>query len=213
MPGVVAEGRRVIANVERVANLFVTKTVYAMLLAIAVGVARWPYPFLPRHLTIISSLTIGIPAFFLALGPSSRRYVPGFVRRVLRFAGRAGLVAAAATFVGLRDRAARSTDVSLDEARTAATIMLLARRALGPRDPGAAVHAGAGRAARRDGRRVRGRVAIPGVRHFFALDMPPARACVVVIAVGGRGCGAALVLELGSRVAAVGRPQVRRVSS
>ncbi len=73
LPGVVAEGRRVIANVERVANLFVTKTVYAMLLAVAVGIARWPYPFLPRHLTIISSLTIGIPAFFLALGPSARR--------------------------------------------------------------------------------------------------------------------------------------------
>ena len=90
MPGVVAEGRRVIANVERVANLFVTKTVYAMLLAIAVGVARWPYPFLPRHLTIISSLTIGIPAFFLALAPNLARYQPGFVWRVLRFAARAG---------------------------------------------------------------------------------------------------------------------------
>ncbi len=64
LPSVLAEGRRVIANVERVANLFVTKTVYAMLLAIAVGVTRWPYPFLPRHLTIIDSLTIGIPAFF-----------------------------------------------------------------------------------------------------------------------------------------------------
>ena len=81
MPGVVAEGRRVIANIERVANLFVTKTVYAMLLAIAVGVARWPYPFLPRHLTIVSSLTIGIPAFFLALAPNLRRYVPGLRAR------------------------------------------------------------------------------------------------------------------------------------
>ena len=90
MPGVVAEGRRVIANIERVANLFVTKTVYAMLLAIAVGVARWPYPFLPRHLTIISSLTIGIPAFFLALAPNAAGYVPGFVPRVLRFAIPAG---------------------------------------------------------------------------------------------------------------------------
>ena len=88
MPGVVAEGRRVIANVERVANLFVTKTFYAMLLAVAIGIARWPYPFLPRHLTIVSSLTIGIPAFFLALAPNPRRYVPGFVRRVLFSPGR-----------------------------------------------------------------------------------------------------------------------------
>ena len=125
MPGVVAEGRRVIANVERVANLFVTKTVYAMLLAIAVGVARWPYPFLPRHLTIISSLTIGIPAFFLALGPSSRRYVPGFVRRVLRFAGRPGCVARVGDLRRSYAVAREVDDVSLDEARTAATIVLL----------------------------------------------------------------------------------------
>src|SRR4029079_10311924 len=67
MPSVVAEGRRVIANVERGANLFVTKTSYAMIFAIAFGVARCPSPFLPRHLTIVSSLTIGIPAFVLAL--------------------------------------------------------------------------------------------------------------------------------------------------
>ena len=69
LPGVVAEGRRVIANIERSANLFVTKTVYAMLLAIAVVIAGWRYPFLPRHLTIISTFTIGIPGFFLALAP------------------------------------------------------------------------------------------------------------------------------------------------
>src|SRR6202030_2248247 len=120
MPGVVAEGRQVIANVERVANLFVTKTVYAMILAIAVGVARWPYPFLPRHLTIISSLTIGIPAFFVALGPNLARYQPGFVRRVLRFSAQAGAVAAAATFAAYA--IARHTGgVSLDEARTTAT--------------------------------------------------------------------------------------------
>ena len=100
LPGVVAEGRRVIANIERVANLFVTKTVYAMLLAIAVGVARLPYPFLPRHLTIVSALTIGIPAFFLALAPNQRRYEPGFVARVLRFAVPRGTLAAVATFSG-----------------------------------------------------------------------------------------------------------------
>jgi cation-transporting P-type ATPase E len=122
MPSVVAEGRRVIANVERVANLFVTKTFYAMLLAIAIGVARWPYPFLPRHLTIVSSLTIGIPAFFLALAPNRRRYVPGFVRRVLFIAGPAGVVAAAATFSAFA--IARHYD-DLAVARTAATITIL----------------------------------------------------------------------------------------
>jgi len=73
LPQVVAEGRRVIANIERVAKLFVTKTVYAMLLAVATGVAGLPFPFLPRHLTLVGSLTIGIPAFFLALEPNTRR--------------------------------------------------------------------------------------------------------------------------------------------
>ena len=124
MPGVVAEGRRVIANIERVANLFVTKTVYAMLLALAVGFARWPYPFLPRHLTIVSTLTIGIPAFFLALAPNLRRYQPGFITRVLKFAIPCGFVAAAATFSSYG--VARSIDgVTLDEARTTATLVLL----------------------------------------------------------------------------------------
>src|SRR4030095_5895917 len=97
LPPVLGEGRRVIANVERVANLFLTKTVYATLLALAVGVAQLPFPFLPRHLTIISSLTSGVPAFFLALAPNNRRYRPGFVGRVLRFAVPAGAVAATAT--------------------------------------------------------------------------------------------------------------------
>jgi cation-transporting P-type ATPase E len=124
MPGVVAEGRRVIANIERVANLFVTKTVYAMLLAIAVGVVRWEYPFLPRHLTIVSSLTIGIPAFFLALAPNTRRYQPGFIRRVLRLAIPCGFVASAATF-GSYALARHVNGVSLDEARTTATLVLL----------------------------------------------------------------------------------------
>src|SRR6266542_2605390 len=79
LPAAVAEGRRVIANIERTGNLFLTKTVYAMLLALAVGVAGVPFPFLPRHLTLISTLTIGIPGFFLALAPSDRpaRRFPG----------------------------------------------------------------------------------------------------------------------------------------
>ncbi len=86
MPRVLAEGRRVIANIERVANLFLTKNVYSLFLALAVTVAALPYPFLPRHMTILSALTIGIPAFFLALAPNNRRYIPGFLPRVLKFA-------------------------------------------------------------------------------------------------------------------------------
>jgi cation-transporting ATPase E len=123
LPAVLAEGRRVIANVEQVANLFVTKTVYASVLALAIGVARLPFPFLPRHLTIISSLTIGIPAFFLALAPNARRARPGFVGRVLRFAGPAGVIAAVATFTAYA-LARSEAGVGLDAARTTATAAL-----------------------------------------------------------------------------------------
>ena len=97
LPSVVSEGRRVIGNIERVANLFLTKTVYGALLAIIVVLAQVPYPFLPRHLTLIGSLTIGIPAFFLALAPNKERARSNFVGRVLRFAIPAGSLAAVAT--------------------------------------------------------------------------------------------------------------------
>jgi cation-transporting P-type ATPase E len=123
LPGVVAEGRRVTANIERVANLFVTKTVWATLLAVAVGLAFWPYPFLPRHLTIIDTLTIGVPAFFLALAPNLRRYVPGFVDRVFRFTIPAGTVAAVAAVAAFA--LARFDDLPLTEQRTAATLVML----------------------------------------------------------------------------------------
>ena len=123
LPGVVGEGRRVTANIERVANLFITKTVWATLLAVAVGLAFWPYPFLPRHLTIIDTLTIGVPSFFLALAPNLRRYVPGFVDRVFRFTIPAGTVAAVATFSAFA--LARFDDLPLTEQRTAATLVML----------------------------------------------------------------------------------------
>ena len=125
LPGVVAEGRRVIANIERSANLFVTKTVYAILIAVFVAIAGWKYPYLPRQLTIVSTFTIGIPGFFLALAPNKRRYVPGFLERVLRFtvpAGAVGAVAALSAF-GL---AFYGDDVVLREARTCATLALCA---------------------------------------------------------------------------------------
>jgi cation-transporting ATPase E len=98
LPSVVGEGRRVLGNIERVANLFLTKTFYSVVLALAIGVARLPFPFLPRHVTLIGALTIGIPGFFLALVPNTDRARPGFVPRVLRFAIPAGVICAVATF-------------------------------------------------------------------------------------------------------------------
>lgn len=124
LPSVVEEGRRVISNIEKVASLFVTKTVYAVFLALAVGLAGLPFPFLPRHLTLVGSVTIGIPAFFLALAPSLDRARPGFVRRVMLFALPTGLAAGLATFGAYE--LAISEDVTLTEARTTATLVLAA---------------------------------------------------------------------------------------
>ncbi len=99
LPSVVAEGRRVIGNITRVATLFLVKTVYSVLLAVFVVCWQVEYPFLPRHLTLLSTLTIGIPAFFLALAPNKERAQPHFVRRVMRYSVPGGVIAAVATFV------------------------------------------------------------------------------------------------------------------
>lgn len=105
LAAVVGEGQRVLANMERVANLFLTKTVCAFLLAVAVGVSAQPYPLLPRHLSLVSAIGIGVPGFFLALAPARQPARPGFVRRVCSFAVRAGAVTAAAVLMvyGARD--------------------------------------------------------------------------------------------------------------
>ena len=99
LPSVVAEGRRVIGNITRVATLFLVKTVYSVLLAVLVVCWRVEYPFLPRHLTLLSTLTIGVPAFFLALAPNTERAQPHFVRRVMRYSIPGGVIAGAATFI------------------------------------------------------------------------------------------------------------------
>jgi cation-transporting ATPase E len=123
MPTVVAEGRRVIANVERVANLFVIKNVYSAILSLASTVFSVPFPFLPRHLTIVSALTIGIPSFVLALAPNPRRYHPGFLRRVLGFSVPAGVLLGVGVFGAYAF--ARELGQTGDEARTAACVTLV----------------------------------------------------------------------------------------
>lgn len=125
LPIVVREGRKVINNVERVANLFVTKAAYAVLLTLLVGIAGSPFPFLPRQLTLIGTFSIGVPGFFLALAPEVERVRSGFLSRVLQFSIPAGLVAGTATFATY-EIARRNTSIDLDEARTLATGTLLA---------------------------------------------------------------------------------------
>jgi cation-transporting ATPase E len=137
LPYVVGEGRRVIGNIERVSNLFLTKTVYSVLLAVLVGVAGLSaklfgtdpllFPFQPIHVTIAAWFTIGIPAFVLSLAPNRERAHSGFVRRVMTSALPSGLVVGLATFtsylLAYEGRAATTTQQI--QASTAALITLL----------------------------------------------------------------------------------------
>ncbi|HTQ16272.1 cation-translocating P-type ATPase [Mycobacterium sp.] len=137
LPYVVGEGRRVIGNIERVANLFLTKTVYSALLALLVGIEclfakplhadPLLYPFQPIHVTIAAWFTIGIPAFILSLAPNSERAYPGFVRRVLTSALPSGLIVGTATFASyLAAYHGRNASwVQQDQASTGALITLL----------------------------------------------------------------------------------------
>ena len=94
MPEIVLEGRRVINNITRSASLFLTKTIFSFLLSILMLVLTDAYPFQPIHLTLISSLMIGLPGFVLALEPSSERIQGSFLRTVLFRALPGGISAA-----------------------------------------------------------------------------------------------------------------------
>ena len=199
LPEVVAEGRRAIANVERVANLFLTKTVYSMLLALAVGVLGLPFPFLPRHLTLVGALTIGIPAFFLALAPNDRRAEPHFVARVLRFAVPCGTLAAVATFSGYY-LARVDGSLTLDQERTTATLVLVSIGLLvlvtlaSPLNRSRRILV----AAMLGGFLLV--LAIPAGRTYFALSLPP---LPIVMAAVGVVALAALVLHGATRLVAL----------
>ena len=117
LPEVLAEGRRVIANVERVATLFVVKNVMSALLSIVTIISASTYPMLPRHLSLLSTLTIGVPAFLLSLAPNRRRYLPGFLKRVVRTAVPWGLVLGAGALAAFA--LVRSRGVTGDELRAA----------------------------------------------------------------------------------------------
>ena len=125
VPALVAEGRKVLRNLQRVAKLFVAKSAFAFFLVISIGLTPQAYPLLPRHLSLAASLTIGIPAFFLALGPSEGRFrSERFLFDVGRFAVPAGTAAGLgvlASFVFARNVGR----LPLIEARTIATTVLV----------------------------------------------------------------------------------------
>jgi cation-transporting ATPase E len=200
LPDVVAEGRRVIANIERASNLFLVKNIYSLLLALIVAATVVAYPLAPIQLTLISTLTIGIPGFVLALGPNQRRYVPGFLRRVLRFAVPTGIVIGACAYAGYRLTRAIEADADVAAGRTTAsivvliislwTVLVLARPLAGWKIALVATLAGVGALI----------VAIPVFAHdLFLMDVTTER---VLIAVGVGAVGALLV-EIAYRFRAV----------
>jgi magnesium-transporting ATPase (P-type) len=125
VPSMVAEGRKLLRNLARVAKLFVTKSAFATFLILSIGLTTTAYPLLPRHLTLAASLTIGIPAFFLALAPSAGAFqIGGFLREVARFS----IVTGTAAGLGVLSTYLFTLDVlsrPLVEARTVATTTLV----------------------------------------------------------------------------------------
>ncbi|HJV99655.1 MAG TPA: HAD-IC family P-type ATPase [Arthrobacter sp.] len=123
LPAVLAEGRQVIANIERVSVLFLSKTTYAVALSVVFGAMMWNFPFLPRQLSATDGLTIGIPAFFLALMSNPRRYRPGFLKRSLSMAVPAGIIVATAV-LAVQVYAGAAGGFSAGASRTASVLVL-----------------------------------------------------------------------------------------
>jgi cation-transporting P-type ATPase E len=175
VPPMVGEGRRVFRNLQRVAKLFVTKSVFAVVLILSIGLTPIAYPLLPRHLTIAAAVTIGIPAFFLALAPSGGGFqTEGFLRDVARFSVPAGTAAGLGVLASYLF-ALNVANMSLTRSQTVATTVLvivglyliLALEASGLRR-GAAVSVMVAALAAL----YFFVLAFPATRHFFSLSAP-----------------------------------------
>ncbi len=179
LPGVVAEGRRIIANMERVSALFLSKTTYAIMIAVLVALSGWAYPFLPRHLTYIATFTIGVPGFFLALAPNLTRYRPGFLKRTLLIAVPSGILLGAAALTSYmtagQGTLAGHTAATLTMILAALTLLVLLARPWNAWRVSLVVAMAAGA--------VIGLV-IPFIRVFFALEWPSHRLWVLIMLVG-----------------------------
>ncbi|MGY1699821.1 HAD-IC family P-type ATPase [Geodermatophilus sp. SYSU D00766] len=125
LPHAVAEGRRVIANIERAANLFLVKNVYSLVLALVTVVTLTAYPLAPVQLTLVSAVTIGVPGFVLALAPGGRRYRPGFLRRVLAFSVPVGVVTGGVSYAAYALTRALQPGGGVPAARTAALLAVV----------------------------------------------------------------------------------------
>ena len=188
LPSVVAEGRRVLGNIERVSDVFLTKSVYSTVISVMTGVFAVAFPFLPRHLSLVSALTIGIPGFFLALMPNKERFRPGFFKRVLVFAVPAGVICASSAWISYA--VALWVGEPVSDAQQAATVTLFI------------VATGVLAIAARPLNLVRwGIIAgmvlafvavlyVPPLSEFFALTLSPQRYSLVAVGVGMMGAAA-----------------------
>jgi cation-transporting ATPase E len=200
LPTVLMEGRKVINNIERVASLFVTKAIYAVLLTAVIGLWQVPFPLLPRHLTLIGTFSIGVPGFFLALAPSTALVQPGFLKRVLRFSIPAGIAAGSAS-AAIYALARNDVAVSLEQARTATALTLLG--------VGLVILMVVSRPLQTWKLMLAGAMAacyavviwVPALNNFFELDAPPIRIWVWILVA---------IVVAGAVVVAAGPRQVRR---
>ena len=211
LPGVVAEGRRVIANIERVARLFVTKTVWAATFAVVIGVLTTSYPLVPRQLTVVDALTIGIPGFVLSFQPSHEPARAGFLRRVVRFSVPVGIligVVSMSVFAVLRS-AAIGADRAAAQSGTALVLTALGLVALhelmSPLDRLRAGLLGVLVAM------AIGAFTIPFVADFFSLQVPAAdEAVAIAVGIAAGTAGVVLAARNEIRIADAAEAFARR---
>ena len=188
VPAMVAEGRQMLRNLQRVAKLYLTKSSFAAFLILMIGTTSTAYPLLPRHFTLSAAVTIGIPSFFLALAPSSGRWrTPSYAGEVARFAVPAGITVGTGV-VGSYLVALNMLELSVRQSRTVATTVVVLvglylilvleaagwhRRAMvGAMCAGLALLYGLA-------------LAVPFSRHFFELAVPGPK--LVAMALAGAG--------------------------
>ena len=198
VPAMVAEGRQILRNIQRVAELFVTKSVFTAVVGLAIALPTATYPLLPRQFTIASTVTIGIPAFVLALAPSAGPWRPErLLQSVARFAIPAGCAIGTGIVTGYL-LARYGFDLGLGRSRTVATgIVVVCGLAVVLRLEGSGE--------RRRRLAVFGLCAamallfalalvIPGLRDFYELATPTAESVVAWAAGSAIGIGAMLAL-------------------
>lgn len=198
LPSVVAEGRRVIANIERVSVLFLSKTAYVVAISVIFGGLLWGFPFLPRQLSATDGLTIGVPSFFLALMSNNRRYRPGFLTRSLWFAVPAGLIIAASILtVTAYARLAGGFSAADVQAASVITlslialwILVVASRPLDLKRLGVLLAMYAGLIVM---------LTVPLPRDFFHLAVPPSELLRVSVGASAVGC---IAIEILARIRA-----------